>query len=156
MSTLDLARQLNAVETICVKRELQTRCASQPFDYIFVLDFEATCWDRLDKDRGYSEIIEFPCVLYYVKKENIVAEFQEYVMPIEKPRLTAFCTELTGISQKQVDNGCPLGTCLMLFRQWLNKQMIKFGITMETPYSKCTFATWSDWDLGVCLRNECR
>nr|CAI5850461.1 unnamed protein product [Callosobruchus analis] len=156
MSILDFARQLNAVETICVKSELQARNALQPFDYIFVLDFEATCWEKADKNRGKSEIIEFPCVLYDVKKGNIVSEFQQYVMPMENPRLTAFCTELTGISQNQVDNGCPLGTCLMLFRQWINQQKMKFGFTLEEPYSKCTFATWSDWDLGVCLKKECR
>nr|CAH7740269.1 unnamed protein product [Callosobruchus chinensis] len=156
MSVLDLARQLNAVEIICVERELRTRTALQPFDYIFVLDFEATCWDRFDRDRGYSEVIEFPCVIYDVKKGNIVSEFQQYVMPIENPRLTAFCTQLTGINQKQVDNGCPLGTCLMLFRQWINHQKTKLGLTLEGPHSNCTFATWSDWDLGVCLKNECR
>ena len=31
-------------------------------------------------------------------------------MPTENPRLSEFCTELTGISQDTVDNGIPLST----------------------------------------------
>ena len=27
----------------------------------------------------------------------VAAEFQQYVMPVEQPRLSAFCTQLTGI-----------------------------------------------------------
>jgi inhibitor of KinA sporulation pathway (predicted exonuclease) len=30
-------------------------------------------------------------------------------MPTENPRLTEFCTQLTGISQQTVDDGMPLG-----------------------------------------------
>ena len=39
-----------------------------------------------------------------------VSEFHEYVMPVEHPKLSSFCAELTGIRQQQVDDGLPITT----------------------------------------------
>ncbi len=46
-----------------------------------------------------QEIIEFSCAILDAQSLQIVAEFQRYCRPTEHPVLTAFCTELTGISQ---------------------------------------------------------
>ena len=74
----------------------------QIFDYLLVLDFEATCGNK-----GYvpkpQEIIEFPCALLNARKGfQIEAIFHEYVRPIQNPKLTTFCTELTGITQVRI------------------------------------------------------
>ena len=74
----------------------------QKFDYLLVLDFEATCGNK-----GYvpkpQEIIEFPCALLNARKGfQIEAIFHEYVRPIQNPKLTTFCTELTGITQVRI------------------------------------------------------
>ena len=71
----------------------------QKFDYLLVLDFEATCGAK-----GYEpkpqEIIEFPCALLNTKKGfKIEAIFHKYVRPIHNPQLSNYCTELTGITQ---------------------------------------------------------
>ncbi|KAK2571589.1 ERI1 exoribonuclease 2 [Acropora cervicornis] len=69
----------------------------------------------------------------------------------------------------QVDDAVPIGTCLMLFGRWLQEtkdaKSIKFPCdlvqkkgqeqTMKIADKLCTFVTWSDWDLGNCLKNEC-
>lgn len=65
-----------------------------------VLDFESTCWDKKDVNKGSPEIIEFSTVLFDVKQSKIVAEYQQYVMPLERPRLSNFCTEFTGKNEK--------------------------------------------------------
>ena len=52
-----------------------------------------------------QEIIEFPVVIIDVKQKAIKAVFQTYVKPVLDPQLTPFCTELTGITQEQVDGG---------------------------------------------------
>lgn len=157
MSTIELARQLNCVETLLTTNG-SLKCKKQPFDYLLVLDFEATCWEKTACDKGQSEIIEFPCILFDVKMGNILEEFQQYVMPTERPKLTQFCMDLTGIQQHQVDHGVPLKTCLFLFRKWLNELILKYSFSFQKePYSKtCIFATWSDWDLGMCLKKECK
>ena len=55
-----------------------------------------------------QEIIEFPVVVIDVKAQKVVGEFQTYVKPTIHPKLTEFCTQLTGIKQEQVDAGIPL------------------------------------------------
>ena len=59
-----------------------------------------------------QEIIEFPLVVIDVNQKKIVGEFQTYVKPTIHPKLTDFCTELTGITQDQVDSGLPLRDAL--------------------------------------------
>ncbi len=44
-------------------------------------------------------LVEFPCVLIDVSAGKITDEFQQYVQPQERPLLSSFCTELTGIVQ---------------------------------------------------------
>jgi ERI1 exoribonuclease 2 len=47
-----------------------------------------------------QEIIEVSCVLVDTASLQLrPATFQRYVRPDQHPRLSAFCTELTGISQ---------------------------------------------------------
>jgi inhibitor of KinA sporulation pathway (predicted exonuclease) len=70
----------------------------QKYDYLLILDFEATC----DKDRSIGsspEIIEFPTVILNTKTLQQEGEFQRYVRPTVNPILSKFCTELTGITQ---------------------------------------------------------
>ncbi|CAF1431959.1 unnamed protein product, partial [Adineta steineri] len=69
----------------------------QQFEYIAVVDFEATCEDQ--QDNYQNEIIEFPIVLINVQQQTIVDKFQSYCRPIINPILSKFCTDLTGIEQ---------------------------------------------------------
>ncbi|XP_009868413.1 PREDICTED: ERI1 exoribonuclease 2, partial [Apaloderma vittatum] len=107
---------------------------------------------------------EFPAVLLNAATGEIESEFHTYVQPQEHPILSEFCTELTGITQNQVDEGVPLNICLSLFLKWIRKiqkeKKIVFNTDMpsnSTSEAKaCTFVTWTDWDLGVCLHYECK
>ncbi|PHS12961.1 MAG: exonuclease [Kangiella sp.] len=90
---------------------------------ILVIDFEATCWD---KDLGVkparepycsypNEIIEFGVVLYSTEKKQVLGEFQSFVKPTFHPQLTDFCTELTSITQQNVDSAPPFSEVLAQF-----------------------------------------
>ena len=46
-----------------------------------------------------SLLVEFPAVLLNTSSGEIESEFRHYVQPQEQPTLSAFCTELTGITQ---------------------------------------------------------
>ena len=72
-----------------------------PFRYLCVLDVEATC-DRSNKGWAH-EIIELPIVLVDLHTLSVVNEFRSFVRPTVVTTLTDFCTELTGIGQKSVD-----------------------------------------------------
>ncbi|XP_041474047.1 ERI1 exoribonuclease 2-like [Lytechinus variegatus] len=130
----------------------------QTFTYLIVIDFESTCWK--DKKNTNQEIIEFPAVLLNATNGQLESEFQQYVMPDEHPILSDFCTEFTGISQEQVENGVPLFICLNKFTSWLKRieseKNVAYNRSTDDTKKLCTFVTWSDWDLGVCLHYECQ
>jgi inhibitor of KinA sporulation pathway (predicted exonuclease) len=72
-------------------------------EYYLVVDLEATCDDRGAVPREESEIIEIGAVLVEGKSLRPVAELMTFVRPVLHPQLTAFCTQLTTITQAQVD-----------------------------------------------------
>uniref|UniRef100_K3ZUF1 Exonuclease domain-containing protein n=2 Tax=Setaria italica TaxID=4555 RepID=K3ZUF1_SETIT len=115
------------------------------FDYFVVVDFEATC----EKDsRIYpQEIIEFPAVLVDAATGGLLSSFRTYVKPRHHPVLTAFCSELTGIQQEQVDGGVDLATALALHDKWL--------AAAGVAKNRLAIVTWGDWDCRTMLKFEC-
>lgn len=68
---------------------------------ILVIDLEATCDEGEAMPPGDMEIIEIGAV--WASPNGSVHEcFQTFVQPVLNPRLTAFCTGLTGIRQGDV------------------------------------------------------
>ncbi|KAM9769787.1 ERI1 exoribonuclease 2 [Menidia menidia] len=166
MSTKELAIKLGLLrqrsQSSGSKKSL---VSNQLFSYLIVIDFESTCWR--EKNNSSQEIIEFPAVLLNTSTGEIESEFHTYVQPQEHPVLSEFCTELTGIVQEQVEAGIPLQICLSRFNRWLQNLQLRMGVAFpnrqqassSTPavsQKLCTFLTWSDWDLGVCLQYECK
>ena len=139
--------------------------SSRKLSHVFVIDFESTCWEER-VNVPPQEIIEFPVVLVSLSTGSVVSEFHQYCQPVEQPRLSPFCRQLTGISQDTVDDGIPLATCLVLFRQWLDSVIREHGLVfmgssqdtgLDTEKANLvTSVTWSDWDLSMCLESECR
>ncbi|CAN6166022.1 unnamed protein product [Urochloa humidicola] len=115
------------------------------FDYFVVVDFEATC----EKDsRIYpQEIIEFPAVLVDAATGALVSSFRTYVRPRHHPRLTPFCSELTGIKQDQVDGGVDLAQALAMHDAWL--------AAAGVAKNRLAVVTWGDWDCRTMLEFEC-
>ncbi|MFT7812076.1 ERI1 exoribonuclease 2 [Arapaima gigas] len=159
MATKKLAKELGLIRKSS-RSSQENRGSRQLFSYLIVIDFESTCWK--EKKSYGQEIIEFPAVLLNTSNGKIESEFHTYVQPQEHSTLSDFCTELTGIKQEQVEAGVPLQICLPLFTRWLetlqrekNIVFVKNNVCPPTAYP-CAFVTWSDWDLGVCLQNECK
>jgi 3'-5' exoribonuclease 1 len=122
----------------------------QPFPYICVLDVEATC------DHGFRdyihEIIEFPVVIIDMQKDGAVAhEFHSYVRPTINTTLTEFCTELTGITQQQVDAAPTLAEVLAMFEEWRMEK----GLMYDDDRKDFIFAADGPWDLRYFLHGEC-
>ncbi|KAL6611324.1 hypothetical protein ACP70R_039252 [Stipagrostis hirtigluma subsp. patula] len=123
--------------------------ASTGVEYFVVVHFEATC-ERSDAPRIYpQEIIEFPAVLVGAATGRVLSEFRTYVRPRHHPRLTAYCVELTGIQQRQVDAGVELREALAMHGAWLQAS----GAADE---SRLAVVTWGDWDCATMLDSECR
>ncbi|CAG9531705.1 unnamed protein product [Cercopithifilaria johnstoni] len=123
----------------------------QNFDYFLVLDFEATCEEGI-KIMPHQEIIEFPVIQLSGKNFEEVGRFHRYVRPTERPILTSFCTELTGIVQETVTNQETLPDVMNAFDKWLvDSNLISADHSMKSLF---TFVTCGDWDLGVLLPSE--
>jgi len=125
------------------------------FEYLLVLDFEATCQDG--RKISPQEIIEFPCAIINTKNgfktEDI---FHKYVRPIHHPILTDFCTNLTGITQDMVSTSDTFDTVFTQFRTWLENEHGLVGSHSEQTNDNFAFVTCGDWDLKHMLPEQCR
>lgn len=125
---------------------------TQPFDYYVVLDFEATC----DQGPGPEpqEIIEYPSLLLDGRGLEPVDEFQSFVRPLHHPVLTPFCTELTGITQDQVDAAPYFPEVFEAHCQWLARHGL--DVDCDGRGSSFAFMLCGDWDLKKMLPRQCR
>lgn len=123
--------------------------AETGWTHYLVLDFEATC-ERDDKtQKHWSEIIEFPCVLVNADGLEVVSEFSTFVQPTGRPKLTAFCTELTSITQADVDLAPLLEDVLRSFNRWLPSALGSDDTSCVLP------VTCGESDLSSMLPREC-
>lgn len=113
----------------------------QPERYL-VIDFEATCCDKGTVPREHMEIIEVGAVMVEAAGFEVVDEFQIFVQPTRHPELTAFCTRLTSIAQRDVDAAPVFTDAMANFKAWLYR------------YSGFVFCSWGDYDLRQ-LRQDC-
>jgi len=70
-------------------------------DYICILDFEANCMKKGVPEP--QEIVEFPVLLVDASTGDVRDTFHRYVKPDVHPKISEFCTELTGITRDMVN-----------------------------------------------------
>ncbi|KAI9353542.1 Eri3 protein-like protein [Obelidium mucronatum] len=117
----------------------------QPFDYYCVFDVEATCEEN--RKDWKNEVIEFPVVVIDSKTLQVVAEFQSYVRPVLNPTLTAFCTNLTGITQDVVDASPTFPQVLKNFESFMADNNLS--------HNNMRFVTDGPWDIRDFVRKQC-
>lgn len=108
-----------------------------------VIDLEATCDDKGAVPRHQMEIIEIGGVLVDPGTLEIRQEFQTFVRPVVHTQLTPFCTELTSITQSQVDDAPTFPEALELLRAFIG-----------TDY-RVRFCSWGNYDKHQ-FRNDAR
>ncbi|GAO48671.1 hypothetical protein G7K_2841-t1 [Saitoella complicata NRRL Y-17804] len=89
--------------------------------YLLCCDVEATAEEGFAPGVYPHEIIEFPIVLYDVETKQVVDRFRTYIKPVKNPKLSEFCTTLTGITQDQVDDAPTFPDALKTVEAWLSK-----------------------------------
>ncbi|WP_399881287.1 exonuclease domain-containing protein [Streptomyces sp. BBFR51] len=103
-----------------------------------VIDLEATCWDGQPPPGAVSEIIEIGLAVVDLDTRERVARHRILVRPA-RSRVSAFCTELTGLTQAEADRGVPLArACETLVR--------------EHGAGARPWASWGDYDRGQFVR----
>jgi hypothetical protein len=77
--------------------EAQRGLRPQVFEYLLILDFEATCNEGA---RPFpQEIIEFPVFVLNTRTLEVEGTFHRVVRPTVNATLSPFCTQLTGMTQ---------------------------------------------------------
>ena len=99
--TIALAKKLGLVRyrkldgsSSSERKESEAGGGPENLQFLLVLDFESTCWE--EKSFAPAEIIEFPVVLMSLRTGEVLSQFHHYVIPVENPRLSPFCRNLTG------------------------------------------------------------
>ncbi|BGP13783.1 hypothetical protein JCM10213_006385 [Rhodosporidiobolus nylandii] len=149
----------------------RSRPPGQEYDSFLVFDVEATC-ERIEGPYGRlafsypNEIIEWPVVLLQWRRrerrsvdEDVeeedweltkVDEYHSFVRPIWKPQLSDFCTELTGITQSDVDAAPTFPKlCEHFYRNFCVKHHL------FTPGNRTLWATDGPWDLRDFVAKTC-
>ncbi|XP_038615478.1 3'-5' exoribonuclease 1 [Tachyglossus aculeatus] len=118
------------------------------YDYICVIDFEATC-EEGNPPEFIHEIIEFPIVLLNTHTLEIEDTFQQYVRPEINTQLSDFCINLTGITQDLVDRADTFPQVLQKVVEWMRQK------ELGTKY-KYSILTDGSWDMSKFLTIQCR
>jgi len=85
-------------------------------DQVLVVDVEATCWDGPAPEGQESEIIEIGLCLLDVATATRLERRNILVRP-ERSSVSAFCTQLTTLTQEQVEQGTSFAEACSLLQQ---------------------------------------
>lgn len=97
---------------------------------------------------------------------EIESEFHEYVRPTQRPILSEYCVNLTGITQDLISRQQIFPMAYQRFNAWLewlqNIKQLKFAKPppVRSPlyphFSNATFCTWTNYDLNHFFRLDCK
>ncbi len=110
--------------------------------YYLIIDFEATCADDGSLPAAEMEIIEIGAVMQNAQTLELDGEFQTFIKPVRHPRLTPFCTQLTTITQSQVDNAPDFPEAFSEFHAWVQE------------FPRSLFCSWGNYDRNQ-LQQDC-
>lgn len=112
-----------------------------PPKYYLIVDLECTCCNDDSFPRNERETIEIGAVMVDASTFEQVDKWMTFIKPVRHTKLTDFCTQLTSITQEDVD-GAPLFLeAIQEFQKWINQ------------YPNFVFCSWGDFDKRQ-LRNE--
>ncbi|RSS33903.1 3'-5' exonuclease [Streptomyces sp. WAC08241] len=106
-----------------------------------VVDVEATCWEGERPPGTVSEIIEIGLTVVDLDARERVSRHGILVRPV-RSRVSAFCTELTGLTQAEVDTGLDFAAACRL---------------LATAYGagRRPWASWGEYDRKQ-FAHQCR
>lgn len=99
-----------------------------------VLDLEATCCDDDSFPTSEIEMIEIGALMVCGESLQPVDKFNIFIKSVRHPELTEFCTNLTSITQADVDSAPNFKQAIAEFKTWLSQ------------YEDYLFCSWGDYD----------
>lgn len=97
---------------------------AKKLDKILVVDVEATCWEGAPPPGQESEIIEIGlCLLEVASGQR--SDTQSILVKPERSEVRPFCTQLTTLTQEEVDRGMTFkAACLLLQQKFASKNRV--------------------------------
>jgi len=97
---------------------------AKKLDQILVIDIESTCWQGNPPSGQESEIIEIGiCTLDIASGER--GEKRSILVKPERSKVSDFCTQLTTLTQEQVDKGVDFANaCSILRNKYASKDKV--------------------------------
>lgn len=114
---------------------------AKKLDQIIVIDLEATCWEGDPPPGQKSEIIEIGVCLLDVNTCQRIGRESILVRPVHS-QVSPFCTQLTTLTQEQVDAGIPFAEAVQHLRREYRPQ-------------DRTWASYGDYD-RIMFDRQCR
>lgn len=107
------------------------------YNYILLIDLEATCCNLGSVPRDEMEIIEIGAII--VNKTNLlpIEEFNTFIKPVRHPILSDFCKSLTTITQYDVDVSPLFPEAMQKFNNWVQPYELSGGTL---------FCSWGAYD----------
>lgn len=100
--------------------------------HFIIYDLEATCWRGRAPKR--VEVIEIGAVKVN-ERLDIVDEFCVFVKPTLHPQISKFCTQLTSITQSDVDRAPHFDEAIEAFEDWIAPKA-----------SRAVLMSWGEFD----------
>jgi inhibitor of KinA sporulation pathway (predicted exonuclease) len=99
--------------------------AKRRLDLLLIIDIEATCWQGESAPEGEeSEIIEIGICTLDISSGQRLDKRSILVQP-KHSRISEFCTQLTTITQEQVDQGISFtDACKILEEEYLSRERV--------------------------------
>lgn len=123
---------------------------SKKLDAIIVVDIESTCWKSNPPQGEESEIIEIGICLLDVASASPTEKESILVKP-ERSRVSQFCTELTTLTQEQVDEGISFAeACALLKSKYKSPQRVwaSYGDYDRNMFQKQTLRRGMKYPFG--------
>lgn len=122
-----------------------------PSPLINVVDVEATCWRGANPPGQQSEIIEIGiCVLDASTGERL--ERESILVKPERSRVSEFCTELTTLTQEQVDEGISFSeACARLRERYHSAERVwaSYGDYDRNQFRRQCASFYVDYPFGL-------
>lgn len=106
---------------------------------------------------------EFGAVVLNLQSGQIVSDFHEYVRPTQRPILSEYCINLTGITQSLINAKPNFPIVYQKFVAWLEQIRNVYHLKLAAPNERSiqygintAFCSWTNWDLGRYLRSDCK
>lgn len=104
------------------------------FKYFLIIDVEANSPEKDSVTLEDMEMIEIGAVMVCANTLQKINEFSSFIRPVRFPQLSTFCTDLTSITQADVDNAPDYPEAITALIRWLKK------------FDNFLFCSWGNYD----------